>query len=215
MKQHMLTHKIRDMSQHMFQDSPSSDSNNSLSASVYGQQHESQSQQNFDGTQYSDRFCRRSFDKKNENKKMKNIPKSDQSKTLYLSSDNSVSLSSFIQDDKHEQNFTTTNGNDFIVNEELEQDKSFNCKADYLTTLKSDSDIDNDTAPSLRENSIKKALKAKELCGICEISFNSKSALEIHMEVHLGFKSFVCWICEKTFDSKEHLMVIQITRHLV
>lgn len=136
MKQHMLTHKIREMPQHMFpnsvtESSPSSDSNNSLSTlsgsemsklnRIQQQQHQteelqSQSQYNdvkvihkFDDTQNADRL-RRQLNASQKNKKsdiVGSVTKSDQRETENLYTDDSVSMSSPIKPSKAPSNNNT------------------------------------------------------------------------------------------------------------
>lgn len=189
MKQHMLTHKIREMPQHMFpnsvtESSPSSDSNNSLS-NVSGsemsklnrprqQQHQteelqSQSQYNdvkvihkFDDTQNADRL-RRQLNASQENEKsdiVGTVTKSDESKTENLYTDDSVSMSSPIKKSK-----SPTNNN---------------------TKFLSASTIDNYD------------------------SINSKPSKMVRFEYsYAGTKKYGCNICKKYFSTKNNLKVAQ------
>lgn len=155
MKQHMLTHKIRDMSEHVSQNSvtqlsPSSDSNNSSSTLSGSQMNKlnrlqqstvspSQSKRGtvishkFDDTPnsvHSWRQLNASHKKYNSDfgKSVGSVTTEDQRNTVYLSSDDSVSMSSSNQQSKsHEIQIKFPAG----VDDECESNASSSCEISH------------------------------------------------------------------------------------
>lgn len=226
MKQHMLTHKIRDMPQHMFRNStqsPSSDSNNSLSASVGFQSQQQQQQQqqadqqpaetalNLDDTVNEDRQLRASHTKDNDfDKNASAVSVADQSNPTYLSSDDSGSMSSPIRMKNGESDTGDGGGggdNSRVIvddNDEIKSDTfssaSGNIPLKALT--KSETDCNKITS---RKTRIKDS--NRDYCKLCNKHFGSFSALETHIRSHTGAKPFTCTVCEKSFSTKGNLKV--------
>lgn len=231
MKQHMLTHKIRDMPQHVFGNSvqsPSSDSENSYPSGYRPSSHEVEldEKDNYDGlperaTKENSEFAKRVSDERK-----------------YLSSaDGSISRSPPINnsscdvdgmqhckiDDKENERvrekpvdigISSCSQRDspiYITNDkfltpthiDLEPDESERkSKSPEIRPYMETSCMDDDNNPSGNE---------KHLCKICKKYFSSSSSVQIHMRTHTGDKPFTCSICQKSFSTKGNLKVSRVS----
>lgn len=229
MKQHYLTHKIRDMPQHVFRNStqsPSSDSNNSLSASGF-QTHQQQQQQqpeshsqsaeptlNLDDTLNADRLPHqlKICDEKDNDfdKNASSVTTVDQSNPTYLSSDESDSMSSPIQQPKNGINKFAEIGDDDGNARNRRCSSASNTlhfKAGTPTNKTADGIISSTNKTSRKD---KTKTSHRDYCKLCSKHFGSFSALETHMRSHTGVKPFVCSICDKSFSTKGNLKVNQL-----
>lgn len=224
MKQHMLTHKIRDMPQHMFRNStqsPSSDSNNSLSASGFQTQSQSQPAEmtTNDDTLNADRQLKISQEKDNDFEMNRNdattatatgaaVTSVDQSIPTYLSSDDSGSMSSPIQAKNGVNDLTEIRSGD----EEITSNNTFALSAAHILRQQSNTPTKNDVHSTKSNNETSQKIKTKDskrdYCKLCNKHFGSSSALETHIRSHTGDKPFICAICEKGFSTKGNLKVI-------
>lgn len=224
MKQHMLTHKIRDMPQHVFRNStqsPTSDSNNSLSASgfqIHQQSTESQSQSQpaeittNDDTLNADRQLKQTSEEKDNDFEMNTsdataaaVTSVDQSIPTYLSSDDSGSMSSPIQAKNGVNDLTEIRTGD----EEIKS-STFALSVANILRQQSNTPTKNPThIQSNNETSQKPRAKdsKRDYCKLCNKHFGSSSALETHIRSHTGDKPFLCSICEKGFSTKGNLKV--------
>lgn len=219
------------MPQHVFRNStrsPSSDSNNSLSATSFqpAQQQPSEMHSppaeiiphNLDDTLNADRLHRQlkaSNEKDNDFDKnaRSSVTDADQSHPTYLSSDDSGSMSSPIQPKNGVNDFseigaaaTTT---DIVNSADLIQSGTFSSAAniqrhDSQTPTKRESDAE------CKKETVRKSEKIssrRDYCQLCCKHFGSHSALETHIRSHTGVKPFVCSICDKSFSTKGNLKV--------
>lgn len=239
MKQHMLTHKIRDMPQHVFRNStqsPTSDSNNSLSASgfqIHQPSTESQSQSQpaeittNDDTLNADRQLKQTSEEKDNDFEMNTsdamatataavaaaaaVTSVDQSIPTYLSSDDSGSMSSPIQAKNGVNDLTEIR----TVDEEIKS-STFALSVANILRQQSNTPTKNQThIQSNNETSQKPRAKdsKRDYCKLCNKHFGSSSALETHIRSHTGDKPFLCSICEKGFSTKGNLKV-SFAKHL-
>lgn len=226
MKQHMLTHKIRDMPQHVFRNStqsPSSDSGNSLLSSGYqpAQLLHQKSPERDDSAENEQH--------KNSIDDSPNRPTAteiDQKKAMYLSSDDSNSMSSPKYHANNEQmKYTAENGANSACDDEQSDNASPSLRRRSETPQKceeskEENDVDGrdnaeETVTAFQiskkpESNSDEASSGKDLCKICNRYFSSSSAVQIHMRTHTGAKPFVCTICDKPFSTKGNLKVIAI-----
>lgn len=214
MKQHMLTHKIRDMPQHMFRNStqsPSSDSNNSLSASASFQsqprpdQQPAEHTQNLDDTVNEDRQLKATHAKDNDfDKNASAVTVTDQSNPTYLSSDDSGSMSSPVRMKNGESEIGSGTGGGVDDNDDNKSDtiSSAIVNIPLKTSAKSEVDSNKVTPRKLRTKD-----KNRDYCKLCNKHFGSFSALETHIRSHTGAKPFTCTVCEKSFSTKGNLKV--------
>lgn len=221
----MLTHKIRDIPQHVFRNStrsPSSDSNNSLSTTTFQpaqQQHPNEmhmqsaeiTTHNFGDTLNADRQLKASNEENNDFNK-----NADQSNPLYLSSDDSGSMSSLIQQTNGVNDLNETSDAAAVMpitnvdNDDAFQSGTFASASKIprhysRTPTKHDSDGDCDTEIARK---IVKVSSKRDYCQLCSKHFGSHSALETHLRSHTGVKPFHCSICDKSFSTKGNLKVI-------
>ncbi|XP_037052274.1 homeotic protein spalt-major-like isoform X2 [Bradysia coprophila] len=56
-------------------------------------------------------------------------------------------------------------------------------------------------------NESSQSTNSKHLCRVCHKNFSSSSALHIHLRTHTGSRPFVCNVCQKAFTTKGNLKV--------
>lgn len=198
----MLTHKIRDMPQHMFRNStqsPSSDSNNSLSASGFQaqQQQESQPAEFVLTLDDTDQQLKASEVKDNDA-----VTGVDQSDPTYLSSDDSGSMSSPIQMKNGTNDLIEIGANDDEIQSDTFSSAVNSLQQKIDKTNEIESEINNGTSRKQKVKDLN-----RDYCKLCSKHFGSASALETHIRSHTGAKPFTCSICEKSFSTKGNLKV--------
>lgn len=231
----MLTHKIRDMPQHVFRNStqsPSSDSGNSLLLSGFEQrqlQQQPKSPEREDSMESLQKLplnCGERSPNRSTATKSDYFIQNQKDVTSFASSDDSNSAMTLpVQHNKLQD--TGENDINSVNEDERKSNTSLTThnRSQSVTSLKSDElKMDNDIKPiDKRENAeatvaafqiAKKAdnhsedsLNGKDLCKICNRYFSSSSAVQIHMRTHTGSKPFVCNVCEKAFTTKGNLKV--------
>lgn len=223
MKQHMLTHKIRDMPQHMFRNStqsPSSDSNNSLSASGFFQSQQkydiqpAETAHHFDDTVNEDRQLKASHEKNNDfDKNAGTVTVTDQSNPMYLSSDDSGSMSSPIRMKNGESDPIEISNNDEseIKSDTISSATNIPLTEPTPTPTKCESEAESNNG-IMRKTKLKDSYR--DYCRLCSKHFGSASALETHIRSHTGAKPFTCTMCEKSFSTKGNLKVIALKHFL-
>lgn len=214
MKQHMLTHKIRDMPQHMFRNStqsPSSDSNNSLSASASFQSQPQPDQQpaehahNLDDTVNEDRQLRATHAKDNDfDKNTTAVTVTDQSNPTYLSSDDSGSMSSPVRMKNGESEIGNGSRGGADDNDDIKTDTFSSAIVSIPLKANTKSEADS---PKITSRKSRTKDKNRDYCKLCNKHFGSFSALETHIRSHTGAKPFTCTVCEKSFSTKGNLKV--------
>lgn len=219
MKQHMLTHKIRDMPSHVF-----GNSSQSVSASNDNYNHSSPgagptTAQETDT--YSDSHEVQSDDESiEENRNKSNFPSADESisrtPTPATSQTRSPhTIESLLDNGRHKSRLQTeADDTDEAEHEQFTIPKSPGNEEEQSQLAGScdDGTIDQEQNEcEVAEDDDGKTEDSKLLCKICKKYFSSSSSVQIHMRTHTGAKPFTCNICQKSFSTKGNLKVCPVT----
>lgn len=210
MKQHMLTHKIRDMPAHVFGNSmqsvpPSADSYNSPSLSSAAAGRATQDADTFSDTHETQSDDGSMADRRNQ----LNFPSSvDESVSRTPTPATSQTRSPHTMD--------AILDNDRIKEEEREipydiqrtQSPKSTDNDDVRPTQPCDDDANEDERnESGTPDDTDSTGNSKLLCKVCKKYFSSSSSVQIHMRTHTGDKPFTCNVCQKSFSTKGNLKV--------
>lgn len=211
MKQHMLTHKIRDMPPHVFGNSiqsvsASGDSYNSpLSLSTAaGTAGGLSTMQDVDT--YSDTHEIQSDDESTNDKRSKlNFPSVDETMSRTPTPATSLTRSphtmeTILETDRIKED--ECDANNEIPS--MQSPKSF--ENDEIRPT-DDETIEDERIEAGTPDESDSTGNSKLLCKICKKYFSSSSSVQIHMRTHTGDKPFTCNICQKSFSTKGNLKV--------
>lgn len=215
MKQHMLTHKIRDMPPHVFGNSIQSVSasadcyNSPLSLSTTTATAAGMSMQDVDT--YSDTHETQSDNESTDDKRIKlNFPTVDETMSRTPTPVTSLTRSTHtmetilendrIKEDERDTNneIPSTPSPKSFENDEIRPTDDETIEDERIET---DTPDDSDSTGN-----------SKLLCKICKKYFSSSSSVQIHMRTHTGDKPFTCNICQKSFSTKGNLKVRLFSR---
>lgn len=207
MKQHMLTHKIRDMPQHVFGNSMhSADNYNSSSSTTAAAS--AAAMATHDADAFSDTHETQSDDESIADRRNRlNFPSVDESISRTPTPVASLTRSPHTTESIHE--------GDRLKDDERDADNDIQRAQ---TPKSSDDDeiqpshCDDETMEDERDESetvdgCDSTGNSKLLCKICKKYFSSSSSVQIHMRTHTGDKPFTCNICQKSFSTKGNLKV--------
>lgn len=206
MKQHMLTHKIRDMPSHVFGNSmqsvyASADYNSPSSSSTaagagmatqdadtYSETHDTQS----DDGSVGDRHVK--FPPIEESNSRTPTPATSITRSPHT-------IESILEHDRRRED-------ERDVDHEIHQPPSpKSSENDEMRPQCDDEPMDDERNESGTPDEGESSGNSKLLCKICKKYFSSSSSVQIHMRTHTGDKPFTCNICQKSFSTKGNLKV--------
>lgn len=217
MKQHMLTHKIRDMPPHVFGNSmqsapPSTDSYNSPSSSstvaaavastatgptqdadTFSDTHETQS----DDGSMGDRRNQLNFPS-SVDESISRTPTPATSQTRSPHTMDAILDNGRVKEEEREahNDIQRTQSPAFMDNDDMRPTQP--CDDEAIEDERNESGTPDDTDSTAN---------SKLLCKICKKYFSSSSSVQIHMRTHTGDKPFTCNVCQKSFSTKGNLKV--------